>query len=160
MKIRKQVYDLTTHDLAKHPIWEFALDEEGEEGQDEATVRPLMETEREAFDPMEGMYVVGARFTLADGGVHVGYLTPCEDPEDMGTIQPQIVTEKGQVGFWLGLASVNLEESYAKLGKSAEATFPVKFVSDIELFGAKLAGVIPAFLKLKDFETMKVEYLK
>ncbi len=39
-RIRKQVYELTVDDLDRHPVWEFALDEEGEEGQDEATVRP------------------------------------------------------------------------------------------------------------------------
>jgi hypothetical protein len=38
MKTRKQVYDLTRENLSKFPIWEFALDEEGDEGQDEATV--------------------------------------------------------------------------------------------------------------------------
>jgi hypothetical protein len=40
MLIRKQVYDLRLEDFERHPVWEFALDEEGEEGQDEATVRP------------------------------------------------------------------------------------------------------------------------
>src|SRR5512132_118621 len=38
--IRKQVTDLRPDDLAPYPIWEFALDEEGEEGQDEETVKP------------------------------------------------------------------------------------------------------------------------
>jgi len=37
---RKQVYDLTLADLQAAPVWEFALDEEGVAGQDEATVRP------------------------------------------------------------------------------------------------------------------------
>src|SRR5205814_561097 len=41
MKIRKQVYNLTAADLSEHPVWEFAEDEEGTEGQDEATVRPF-----------------------------------------------------------------------------------------------------------------------
>ena len=41
MKIRKQVYQLTLDDLERTPVWEFALDEEVEEGQDEATVRPV-----------------------------------------------------------------------------------------------------------------------
>ena len=40
MKIRKQVYELTVDDFTEFPVWEFALDEEGEENQDEATVRP------------------------------------------------------------------------------------------------------------------------
>ena len=38
--IRKQVFDLRPEDFASTPIWEFALDEEGASGQDEATVRP------------------------------------------------------------------------------------------------------------------------
>jgi hypothetical protein len=42
MNFRKQVYELTVEDLRQHPVWEFALDEEGEEGQDEATVRPFV----------------------------------------------------------------------------------------------------------------------
>jgi hypothetical protein len=40
MKIRRQVYELTTEDFQANPVWEFASDEESEEGQDEATVRP------------------------------------------------------------------------------------------------------------------------
>ena len=39
-RIRKQVYDLTAEDLRRYPLWEFCLDEEGIEGQDEATVKP------------------------------------------------------------------------------------------------------------------------
>src|SRR5262252_1978828 len=39
-RVRKQVFDLTVEDLDRYPVWEFALDEEGDEGQDEATVRP------------------------------------------------------------------------------------------------------------------------
>jgi len=65
MKIRRQVYDLTLEDLNEFPVWEFALDEEGEEGQDEATVRPYMNSGK--LDPSDGMFVVRAIFTLADG---------------------------------------------------------------------------------------------
>lgn len=65
MKIRKQVYELTLDDLRKSPVWEFALDEEGEEGQDEATVRPC---EIPApLDPADGPFIIRALFTLADG---------------------------------------------------------------------------------------------
>jgi hypothetical protein len=39
-KIRKSVTALTLEDLREHSVWEFALDEEGEPGQDETTVRP------------------------------------------------------------------------------------------------------------------------
>ena len=39
---RKQVYELANSDFIRCPVWEFALDEEGAEGQDEATVRPYL----------------------------------------------------------------------------------------------------------------------
>ena len=35
MKIRKQVYELTISDIEEFPVWEFASDEEGDDGQDE-----------------------------------------------------------------------------------------------------------------------------
>jgi len=65
MKIRKQVYQLTLDDLERTPVWEFALDEEVEEGQDEATVRPVEGPF--PLDPAGGMFVVRARFRLGDG---------------------------------------------------------------------------------------------
>lgn len=40
MRIRKQIYEITLEDLLQFPVWEFALDEEADEGQDESTVRP------------------------------------------------------------------------------------------------------------------------
>jgi hypothetical protein len=53
MKIRKQVYDFKPRDLNEYPCWEFALDEEGQAGQDEATVRPIMQGG--PVDPANGM---------------------------------------------------------------------------------------------------------
>lgn len=39
---RKPIDGLTLADLEAFPIWEFAIDEEGVEGQDETWVRPLV----------------------------------------------------------------------------------------------------------------------
>jgi hypothetical protein len=58
--IRKQVTDLRPDDLAPYPIWEFALEEEGEEGQDEETVKPRPDLDR--ADPAEGIFIVGTEF--------------------------------------------------------------------------------------------------
>jgi hypothetical protein len=41
LNTRKPVSALTPDDLAAFPVWEFALDEEGAEGRDETSVRPL-----------------------------------------------------------------------------------------------------------------------
>jgi hypothetical protein len=39
--LSKPIDLLTPADIEQHPIWEFAIDEEGIEGQDETWVRPF-----------------------------------------------------------------------------------------------------------------------
>lgn len=153
MKIRKQVYHLTIEDVRDHPVWEIALDEEGEEGQDEATVRPYDKSG--PVDPAAGMFIVRARFTLADGTQHFGYLTPADDPQDLGTIQPQVITKQGQVGFWMGIVLQDTAPLYRTLGKSSAETFPATFESDVPLIGGPLKGTIPAFLHFEDSDRIK-----
>jgi hypothetical protein len=46
-RIRKHVYLLTEPDLIDYPLWEFCSDEEGEEDQDETTVKPSGDLEVE-----------------------------------------------------------------------------------------------------------------
>ena len=40
LRVRRQIYELTPHDLETFPIWEFNLDETAGTAQDELTVRP------------------------------------------------------------------------------------------------------------------------
>lgn len=70
MTIRKQVYELAINELRDYPVWEYALDEEDREGQDEATVRPVILSA--PLDPNIGMFIVRTRFKLADGTLHFG----------------------------------------------------------------------------------------
>ena len=44
MQIRIQYYALTLADLLQYPMWEYALDEEVIEEQDERTVKPFQTT--------------------------------------------------------------------------------------------------------------------
>ena len=162
VRIRKQVYELTTEDLEQHPVWEFALDEEGEEGQDEATVRPY--EVQGTLDPAEGMFVVRARLTLADGTELTGYLTPpVQGDSSLGTLQPAVVGPTGQVSFWCGMVQPEpnrLADSYAVLGKaSAAQVFPIRFESDVAFVGGPIAGEVPGFLVLEDFETMRTRVI-
>ncbi len=155
MEIRKQVYDLTPDDFVRSPIWEFALDEEGVDGQDEATVRPL----DAKFSPnfSEGGFIVKARFVLADGSSMSGYLTPAKSSElDLGRVQPAIVTEKGQVSFWCGMVEPNkeyIDTSYKILDKQPAEIFPLFFSSDFPQAAENVEGMIPGFIVLLDFET-------
>jgi hypothetical protein len=157
MKIRKQSYDLTPEDIQAYPIWEFALDEVREENQDEATVRPLPTTD--SVDPSEGMYVLRAHFTFGDGTSCIGYLTPSKDHSDIATIQPHIITEKGQVGFWFGLSKPDLSDLYSTLEKKPDKVFPVRFTCEIKCLGDTISGTIPAFLKYGNIFTRKIKEL-
>ena len=155
--VRKQVYELTLHDLTTFPVWEFRLDEEGEEGRDESTVRPFAVSG--PLDSTDRMFVVRAVFTLADGSRMQGYFTPPRgDDASIGTLQPIIVTDRGQVRFWCGTAvpdAKRLARSYAFLDKDAKQVFPARFESDVKLVGGAVRNSLPGFLVLEDFQTRR-----
>src|SRR5437660_6497146 len=133
VRVRKQVYELTLGDLSTFPVWEFRLDAEGEEGPDESTVRPY--SALGPLDPADGMFVVRAVFTLADGSRMRGYFTPPDRGDaGIGSLQPTIVTERGQVRLWCGTAAPGpkrLAQNYQFLGKDQNHIFPVQFESDV-----------------------------
>jgi hypothetical protein len=151
MKVRRQVYELTPNDLVEHPIWEFALDEESEDGQDEATVRPWPGVP--PLDPSDGMFVVQASLVLADGTRHRGYLTPpVQGESSIGTVQPIIVTDEGLFSFWHG-AGIPVEDTirrvYAVLGRRAEQVFPIRYSSEVELVGGPIVGSVSGFMHFR-----------
>ncbi len=158
MRIRKQAYELASTDFEEYPIWEFALDEEGEEGQDEATVRPW--EGHEPLDPAEGMFVVRATFLLADGATCVGYLTPpVQGDTSIGTIQPILLTEQGQVAFWCGATAPSAEtirSAYAKLGREATGVFPCRYSSAVTLIGGPITGAVSGFMHYRSFSDRTV----
>jgi hypothetical protein len=163
MRIRRQVYELTIDDLTLCPVWEFALDEEGKEGQDEATVRPYKL--QGPLDPSDGMFIVRARMTLADGTQLPGYLTPpVQTDSSLGTLQPAALADGGQVSFWCGMLEPKLTDiakSYACLGKSsAVQVFPLHFESDVELIGGSISGELTGFVVLEDFESMSTRVVR
>jgi hypothetical protein len=148
MKIRKQVYELSIEDLETHPVWEFASDEESEEGQDEATVRPYSQSG--PADAADGSLIVRASFTLADGTLMKGYLTPPPPRSTgIGDIQPEIVTPKGNVSFWYGARKPSPEivsKAYEILGNDSASVFPVHFISDVEIVSGPVSGTLNGFM--------------
>jgi hypothetical protein len=151
----KQVYELTLDDLSAYPIWEFRLDYESEEKQNESTVRPHRASG--PLNPTDRMFVVRAIFTLADGSKMTGYLTPpARDQAGVDTLQPIIVTDRGQVRFWCGTTAPDarrMARGYELLGRDATNVFPLRFESDVELAGGPARGSVPGFLVLEDFQT-------
>ena len=126
LPVRRQIYELNLYDLETFPIWEFKLDETGGSGQDELTVRPFVASG--PLDPADHMFVVRAVFTLADGSMRQGYLTPPgRGDAGVGTLQPIIVTNLGQVRFWCGTSvpgPKRLARSYKLLGKETKQNIP------------------------------------
>jgi hypothetical protein len=154
---------VSADDLTKFPVWEFALDDEGEEGQDESTVRPYMLDGQ--LDPSAGMFVARARFRLADGSQFHGYLTPPVQGDDsLGTLQPVIVTGEGQVLFWWGSIlppAAEVSQSYQRLGGTAHShVFPIQFSSDVPILGGPIEGELPGFLHLEDWKTGRTKVVK
>jgi hypothetical protein len=133
-------------DLERFPIWEFALDEEGEAGNDEETMRPRPDLQR--ADPEDGLFIVRAEFVAADGTRFDGFVSVQHEPH-VGHVQPTIVTDRGQVRFWFGLIpprSGVLATAYSTLGKSAPELFPIRYRAVVEHGGGPLDGELPAFL--------------
>ena len=157
LPVKRQVYELTLHDLSTFPVWEFRLDEEDGADHNESTVRP--HTAPGPLDPTDRMFIVRAVFTLSDGSRMQGYCTPSRlGDASLGTLQPIIVTERGQVRFWCGTAAPSpkrLADSYELLGKDAKRVFPLRFESEVELVGGPVKGSVPGFLVLEDFQTRR-----
>jgi hypothetical protein len=154
--IRKQVTALLPGDIKRFPIWEYALDEEGEEGQDETTVRPRPDLKR--AEPHEGLFVVAAEFVTADGTRFDGFASPHEEAH-VGYTQPTIVTDQGQVNFWFGLfppKPAAIARAYHTLGKTAPELFPLRYRALVEHAGAILDGELPAFLHYKSRQDKEV----
>jgi len=127
LKTRKPVHRLTLGDLAKFPVWEYAVDEQDVVGQDETWVRPL----KNVSIP-KGRYslTVAADFTTANGRSYQGFVGVTTADADVeigqGVIldgryphlfvpNPDVVTEKTRVDLAAGL------------GLHASEVFPISY---------------------------------
>lgn len=70
-KTRKPVGDLTPSDLEAFPIWEYAIDEEDVEGQDESWVRPVAASKIPAKSYSQ---IVSSSFRTSSGQQFSGYM--------------------------------------------------------------------------------------
>src|SRR5262245_58094284 len=95
----KQFGDLSAGDFGKHPVWVsvHGLDsnEPWYDDTDEETFRPW--TGKLPVSSEDGMFLVRAKFTLADGRVLEGFVTPQIRSEalDLVIIQPQMFLPSG-----------------------------------------------------------------
>jgi hypothetical protein len=153
MRLRKQENHLTLIDINQYPVWEFALDEEAVEGQNEKTLRPFLSS---TIDPAKAYLIVRASFYLHNGKSHKGFIKPLSlrsrrlsthlIPYDLA---PIIVTDDGQVVFCYGTSKPSkslLKKNYSLLGVEPENAFPIKFSSDVEVVNSITSGTLEGFL--------------
>lgn len=143
--IRKQVYELTADDLESSTVWEFCLDEEGVSGQDEATVKPLVEQTQ--LDDLSGSQIAKTAFTFSDGKTATGYLYASAD-HNLPSIQPVIITPNGQVRFWYGIIApkeTTRADTITKLVTISEKPFPIQFSCLVRSSGIPIRGCLEGF---------------
>jgi hypothetical protein len=151
--VLKQFGDLTPDDFVKHPVWASVhtldCDEPWYDDADEETFRPW--TDKLPVSPEDGMFLVRAKLTLADGRVLGGFVTPQHDSEavHLGTIQPQLFLPSGtRCDFWDGMFKRDANDRkglYKELGKDPKAIFPIEFAAEKGLAKGHVAGTIPGF---------------
>ena len=78
---------------------------------------------------------------------------PNDSDDDMGAIQPVIVTDGGQIMFWWGILEPTrdwMDSAYHFLGRAASDVFPIRFLSDLDSTDGPISGVIAGFMQMGD----------
>jgi hypothetical protein len=141
---RKPVSQLTLDDLKAFQIWEYCLDEEGVDGQDETWVRPL---EGAAIPAEAWSLQVAAEFTLRDGTKFAGFVDLTTAPMDdlvpvLGedALQPgAVLIVKGQHVCVPTKAAYDYTESRDKLAnvlaRDLDLIFPLEYQLSVPVVG-------------------------
>lgn len=165
--ILRQYGDLRLDDFKDYPVWiqchVVDYDEPWYDETDEETFRPW--TEGLPTSPEEGVLLVRAKLTLADGTPIRGFLTPQHQNEDegkpdLGTIQPQMFLESGEpVSFWGGMRPFDgsdVRRLCAELKRLPDQVFPIRFEAEPGLTTGIASGSIPGFCFLERGGTVDV----
>jgi hypothetical protein len=153
-RIRKQCYELTAEDFERFPCWEFALDEEGRAGQDEATVRPIKL--RGSVNAMGGPLLVLGVFSFPNGRIRLGQLT-IGSGFDIKDTQPALFLGDRLLGFYLGALRPSKAESKAEIRELraiCDDSFPIYYSTALrDKRGQPLAsGVLKGFYQYGGFD--------
>jgi hypothetical protein len=142
------MYDLQIEDFQEHPVWEFCLDEEGLEGQDETTVRPSELCQLPANTL--GAFLIAADVVFGNGTHAPGYLY--SDEHDVISASPAAFINDKRVLFQIPgrLPDEKIDECkrryYDALGMNIDSVFPVSFQSLIPVNGRPMKFVLDGFI--------------
>jgi len=139
--IRKQMDVLFPQDMTDFPVWQFCVDEEGVDGQDECTIRPSVETD--VSGRPGGDHLVAADVTLADGTLSAGFIFSGH-PSSLGEISPIVLADSAIIPVIIGgplfindlqARMTRLSGYYKQLGKPGNRFFRCCFRPERRLMG-------------------------
>ena len=120
---RKPVDEITAEDLRCFPIWEYALDEEGDPDQDETWIKPAS-----ADAVPSGAYsqIVAASFTVDSSTSLTGFMivTTAEQPV---ALSPGAIVTDGGYRFIPSSPMSGYEERREALARNLGVTFPLAY---------------------------------
>lgn len=120
---RKPVDELTASDLEAFPVWEFAMDEEGVEEQDETWVKPVPTSEV----PADGFSLsVATVLRLANGDVYPGVMF-CDTHAGLDIAAVALLTTGGRVLFSPSDSTAEIRRSLGRLGLARQHVFPLHY---------------------------------
>ena len=129
-RVRKQLQELRSEDFESFNRWEYASDEEGDDDQDECTLRPVASTD----NPFERRQTfVQAVFFFPNGRIRLGMVT-IGSGEGPAEHQPILFSKDEQIAFYAGTIKPNKKE-LAHFSKALQAVceipFPIRYVSSL-----------------------------
>lgn len=151
---KKKYFRLTAEDLQNHPIWVLAgdvnmfSDDSDEENDDDTNMVVPLPTDSELRQKLFENCICYVRtdFVAANGQRYLG-LMKCWGGDGVEGTQPAIVTDQGQVDFYLTIHKPTADElarDYVRLGTSADLLFPLEYSPDagepIDCTGGVLEG--------------------
>lgn len=152
----KQFADLTAADFARYGVWVHChvidYHEPWYPDTDEESFRPW--TGDIPIDPEQTIFLVRTSFTLADGTVCSGFITPRgsrkqDSVEALSRMQPVLFHSSGKtVAFWFGgmpARNDQLIQIYSLFGKTPEEIFPITFEAEPGLAKGVTSGSISGF---------------
>ena len=144
----KHTSELTAQDLQEYPVWKAGV----ENGWDYENIDPggqmLPYAVVGELDTSRGDLLVACRFTFTDGSNYYGYVTPTAE-DDLGYLQPTVVTGRGTVEFWCGSTpptNESMRRDYELLGKTPSEIFPLRFETTVPIKGGPITGKIYGFM--------------
>jgi hypothetical protein len=181
--VLKQIWDLSSADFERNPLWvgvhDVDVGEPWHTASNDSAYRPWNQTLPAKADA--GRLLVAAVLELPSGDSHPGFFTAVPESWDVpppglssissryggpelglvGVQQPRIFLGHQQISFWGGRSGVPLEKRqafYDLLGKPPEYIFPIHFWADKSLATGILIGEVKGFYKVISKQPVQIEW--